>query len=177
MSRIEEALAEVERYHEQVVGSPPPPDLPADVPFPPGADPVAFAIEEVAYLRELLARRESAPRPELARVPQADAFATSEGMVVMVDLPGLEADDLTVEVRGCEVAVRGHRRPPVEIDGRPLCIERSWGRFERRFPLPPGPGRAEVKATYRAGVLEIRVARRGEGSDAQAGETRRVDVE
>ena len=132
-------------------------------------------MQEIEELKTWIASQQvGAPPSQVARTPQADFFLTGAGTAVLLDLPGLDRDDLRVCVEGDELVVRGERKPPQDNgDLRPFSLERSWGAFERRFPLPPGSGRPRVAARYTRGVLEVRVER----SAGQGSESFSVDIE
>ena len=64
---------------------------------------------------------------------------------------------------GGECVVRGERKLVPSEELRPLTVERPWGKFERRFVLPPGIHPDKVTALCRDGILEIRIAGDGAG--------------
>ncbi len=105
-------------------------------------------------------------------IPRADSFVTPQDFIVRLEVPGIPRDQLKVLMDGGQCVVTGERaQPEIEKELQPLNIEREWGRFERRFTLPPGSHPDKLKARYQEGVLEIRVA-----VDA-IGNTREMDVE
>jgi hypothetical protein len=56
------------------------------------------------------------------------------------------------------VVIRGEtRREDDRHEGNVHRTERSYGRFERQIPLPPGVKPDEVQANFRNGVLELRI--------------------
>jgi HSP20 family protein len=71
--------------------------------------------------------------------PPVDVLETEAGLLVVVALPGVKADDIEVVIGSGEVLVRGTRRwPTLQRPARVHRIELPHGRFERRLPLPPG---------------------------------------
>jgi HSP20 family protein len=76
--------------------------------------------------------------------------------VVQADLPGLDKDDLHVEVRDDVITIRGERRHEHK-ERREGCLhsEQSCGTFHRSIRLPEGVDAAKAEATFRNGVLEI----------------------
>jgi len=98
-------------------------------------------------------------------MPVADVLETEAGFVVRLDLPGLGRDDIGVTVSGDELLVEGQRPMERERDGERFHrIERSYGRFSRRFRLPSNAHADTVRAAYRDGVLEIEVAKNAPGT-------------
>ena len=93
--------------------------------------------------------------------PLADVVETAEGFHILVELPGLEREDVSLEVHGNELAVFGERKPPAEIAGAAFqSMERSYGCFSRRFPMPMEIDPAAVEARMRSGLLQILVPKR-----------------
>jgi HSP20 family protein len=93
--------------------------------------------------------------------PLADVAETAEGFLILVELPGLEREDVSLEVHGTELAVFGERKPPSDLAGAAFqSMERSYGCFSRRFILPLEIDPAAVEARMRAGLLHIHVSKR-----------------
>lgn len=89
-------------------------------------------------------------------VPLADVHETPEGFVVHVELPGLEQDDVEVQVDGDELVLRGERR--MKGPARPESfhrIERSYGFFSRSFKFPEDVDPARVTAQFKDGLLRL----------------------
>jgi HSP20 family protein len=169
MQPIEQALHEVRSLHEQVTRSPAPEIAPpAFLPFPPGMDPVACALDEVSRLKRLVEQAQ-APVMSTARwMPRANVYAGESGMTYVVELPGVEKDALEVTVSGGELLVRGHRAPATTAGAlQPLMMEQPWGPFERRFPLPTWCSPESIEASCAGGLLEVRVSRAEEGTQGE----------
>lgn len=96
-----------------------------------------------------------------AWVPVSDVHETPDGLVVCLELPGLSTEDIDVRVDGDELVVQGERRMerehPTEQYHR---VERSYGKFVRRFPLASDVDRDSAAASYNDGVLTVRLSRR-----------------
>ena len=93
--------------------------------------------------------------------PLADVVETDEGFLILVELPGLEREDVLLEVHGNELAVFGERKPPAELSGAVFHgMERSYGCFSRRFTLPMDLDPGAVEARMKSGLLHILVPRR-----------------
>ena len=115
----------------------------------------------------LAATRTDPGVPASAWTPAADAYETPEGFVVLMDLPGLSADDVDVHVDGDRLVVHGERRPDDKT--RPESFhrgERSYGVFTRIFPLTDEVDPDKVTANFRDGLLRLDLPRlrpRGSG--------------
>jgi HSP20 family protein len=90
--------------------------------------------------------------------PPVDVTETPEEFVVRADLPGIALKDVKVQLMGETLTLRGERRQDgSEKDGGLIRNERVYGSFERTFDLGAPVRSDQVKATYKDGVLEVRV--------------------
>ncbi len=93
--------------------------------------------------------------------PATDAYETDTEFVIRMDLSGVNREDIQVIMRSRIVHVRGLRRddtPP----GRKTFhkMEIAMGPFARSIQVPESFAAAAAAATYRDGVLEIRLKAR-----------------
>jgi HSP20 family protein len=95
---------------------------------------------------------------ETAWSPVVEAFDRDGKLVFRADLPGLEHDDVNVEIQGDQLVICGEREQDKEetVGGRHYT-ERRYGSFERRFTLPEGAVLDTIEATFDNGVLEIAI--------------------
>jgi HSP20 family protein len=106
--------------------------------------------------------------------PAIETFQRGNDFVVRADLPGLSADDVTVEIGENEVVIAGERRYEHEEERDGVYVsELTYGGFTRIVPLPPGAIADNAKATFNDGVLEIVVP--APSQEARRG--RRVDIQ
>jgi HSP20 family protein len=101
-------------------------------------------------------------------VPAAEVERDGDDSVVRLELPGIDVErDVTVEIDGGHLVVRGERRDErtEERDGRSLR-EVRYGSFRRSFVLPAHVTADAVTASYDAGVLTVRVAGAHAGNGA-----------
>lgn len=104
----------------------------------------------------LAATRADPAVPASAWTPAADAYETPEGFVVLMDLPGLSADDVEIHVDGERLIVHGERR--LSEKTRPEAfhrVERSYGVFTRVFHLTDEVDPDKVTANFRDGLLRL----------------------
>jgi len=88
--------------------------------------------------------------------PQVEMFEDDDDLVIRADLPGLNKDDLKVEIARDGITIAGERKNENEEEREGFYrSERSYGKFYRRLPLPEGVDFEEATATFRNGVLEI----------------------
>lgn len=92
--------------------------------------------------------------------PPADVYRDGEDLVARLDLPGVDpAEDVTVEVEGRRLVVRGERKDQrdEQAEGRRVR-EVRFGAFRRVVALPRAVDGDAVRASYDAGVLTVTVA-------------------
>ena len=97
---------------------------------------------------------------ELPFRPAADLYETPEGLVLRLEIPGAVREDLSIDLAGQELIVRGQRRPlPPANVSRVLHYEITYGRFERSFHIPMAIDPEGVRARYEHGILEVKLPR------------------
>ena len=90
--------------------------------------------------------------------PPVDMYATKDDLILTLELPGVSEKDVTVTITGDLLTVKGERRFEQQVNELDLLhVERTYGKFERLIQLPMAVQADRVKATYRDGVLEIRL--------------------
>lgn len=91
-----------------------------------------------------------------AFLPAADVTVGEKDLVLTLDLPGLTADDVELEVADGFLFVRGERKRPEPADDTVLAhTERGFGAFERRIRLPQGVDLDAITASMDHGVLSL----------------------
>ena len=86
----------------------------------------------------------------------AEVADHDDAIQVMIEVPGLNAGDFDLEVRGDVLIVRGEKKlSRVETRGHYHVMERAYGHFERAIRLPVPVEEEGAKANYEAGVLTI----------------------
>jgi len=100
--------------------------------------------------------------------PDFDIKETKEAFLFKADLPGVEAEDLDVNITENRLTVSGKRSEEKEekTDTSYRC-ERSFGSFTRAFTLPSGIDGNEVTADLKKGVLTIQIAKKAEALPKQ----------
>jgi len=158
MNQVATALNDVRELYSKFVGQPAPDIGPGwYAPFPPGIDPVRYAIHEVEELKRLLTQVRT-PEAPVAWVPRADVYAGLDAVIFRVEIPGVEHDQLKVLIAEDECIVSGERPlPKAEGVLRPLGLESPYGTFERRFALPLHAAPDKLTAKYTDGILEVTI--------------------
>jgi len=98
----------------------------------------------------------SFPRSSLARI---DWKETPEAHIFKAELPGVKKEEMKVEVEdGRVLQISGERRKEMEEKKDTWHrVERSSGKFLRRFRLPENVKMEEIKASMENGVLTVTV--------------------
>jgi HSP20 family protein len=94
-------------------------------------------------------------------VPPADVIVSDEQVTIHMDVPGMRAENLEVELENDTLSVRGERAWPYgeEQEGVWRRIERGFGRFERSLRTPQGLDPDQVQASLADGVLTLSIPR------------------
>jgi len=88
--------------------------------------------------------------------PAVDIYENNDSVVVKAELPGVERDQISVEVKDGILTLRGERKFEKEVKEESYHrIERSYGNFQRSFSLPVSVEQDEVTARFKDGVLEV----------------------
>ena len=104
------------------------------------------------FASALLSDREAAEQ-DYVWAPPVDIYERDDSLVLVVDLPGLERDDIDLQVEANSLTIQGARSRTAAAGG--IRLERPAGRFRRSFRIGIPIDPAGVRASYRAGVLEI----------------------
>ena len=99
-----------------------------------------------------------------AWVPPVDIFESDDHQVVIkMELPEVRREDIGITLENDVLTVQGSRKREHEIArDRFHRMERQYGTFTRSFTLPPTVDASGIAATYRDGVLTIRLPQREE---------------
>jgi HSP20 family protein len=93
-------------------------------------------------------------------IPPVDVWETKDELVYAFDLPGIPEDAISVELHDDTLTVSGERATSKErSDDGFYRFERRYGSFSRTLGVPQGVTEESVKADYKDGVLEVRVAK------------------
>ena len=88
--------------------------------------------------------------------PEVEVFQKNNELTIKADLPGLNKDEVSVELTDDAVTILGERKRHQEEEREGLYrSERSYGSFYRVVPLPEGAITEQAKANFQNGVLEI----------------------
>jgi HSP20 family protein len=115
-----------------------------------------------------------APRAGAADItPDLDVEETERAYIVRAELPGLDLQDIQVELKENALTISGEKRSErTEDEAGRRYTERSFGRFSRTIPFPAEVDAEHVEATSANGVLTITLPKNAQARD----KTRRIEV-
>ena len=99
--------------------------------------------------------------------PPLNVLADSEGIIVRLEVPGVSPKDLCIESTGRTLTISGKREPLAPASADFHRRERWSGEFSRSLQLPADSDTAKVEASYKHGVLSVRIPIREEARPRQ----------
>ncbi|NLV95849.1 MAG: Hsp20/alpha crystallin family protein [Desulfovibrionales bacterium] len=92
--------------------------------------------------------------------PVADVIEQEEQFIILVELSGIDQEDISIEVHGKKLIVYGTRAFPVASPSVSFhALEGSYGQFERQFILPVDINTSSIKAVLKSGLLMIFISK------------------
>jgi HSP20 family protein len=90
--------------------------------------------------------------------PVVDLYEEKDEIVAKVELPGMEKDDIEVNITDHRLTVKGEKKKAKEIkEENYYRSERSYGSFIHALDLPKEVQAEKAQASFKDGVLEIRL--------------------
>ncbi len=92
--------------------------------------------------------------------PQLDIATTDTEYSITVEIPGVREKDIRIEIADDTMTIIGEKRQEKEEKEKNYYrVERSYGSFQRVLSLPEDANQDDVKATFKNGVLSIKMPR------------------
>lgn len=111
---------------------------------------------------------------EFARefAPEVDLKETKDEFVLSATVPGMEKDDIEIDVTRDRITICGERRTEEEKPEEQYHLrQQSYGSFRVSYSLPADVKPDDVKATYKNGILNVHMPK------AEVAEAKKVHVE
>jgi HSP20 family protein len=90
--------------------------------------------------------------------PAVDVFEEKDDIVVKAEIPGMDKDNIEVNLAHHTLTIKGEKKKEEEVkEENYYRSERSYGSFFRTLELPKDVHADKVKATFKNGVLEVRM--------------------
>jgi HSP20 family protein len=119
---------------------------------------LASLFNDVGGQRGRMTSQPAAGGNVIAWAPKVDMVQRGNELVIRADLPGLNADDVMVEIGDDTITISGERQEERTDENNGVYrYERAYGAFFREIPLPEGAIADRAKASFKDGVLEIAV--------------------
>ena len=91
-------------------------------------------------------------------IPALDIYQTPSDVVVKATLPGLKPDDITIDISGDMLTIKGETKAEQEVKKEDYIYqERRYGAFSRSVILPSGLKTEKCEATMDDGVLTLTI--------------------
>ena len=105
-----------------------------------------------------LGMAEIGPEGAVAWMPKVDVKRKDDDIIVRAELPGIDPENVEVEVTDNVLTIKGERHAEEQQEGEDWLVrESSYGLFERSLTIPDGVDPAAITAEYTDGILEIHV--------------------
>lgn len=92
----------------------------------------------------------------LANIPAAEIEETDDAYHLRLEVPGMDAKDINVEVTAESVSIGGERKSETKTETEGMVrSEFRYGKFQRVVPLPGRINNKEVQADYTDGILSL----------------------
>jgi HSP20 family protein len=91
-------------------------------------------------------------------IPAMDLVETQDHFVVRADLPGLDENDISIELEDNVLTISGERNHEEKAEKEGYYrVERAFGKFARTLTLPDGVDPDAINAEFSSGVLEVSI--------------------
>ncbi|PZU98217.1 MAG: molecular chaperone [Leptolyngbya sp.] len=112
--------------------------------------------QEMNHLFDRLLHEGNGVERSLTFIPSAELEETDQAIQLKLEVPGMEAKDLDVEVTESAVSIKGERRSESKTEKKGVVrSEFRYGTFERVIPLPTPIKTSDVQAEYKNGLLTL----------------------
>lgn len=105
--------------------------------------------------------------------PPLDVYECADGLCVEMEIPGVNPDDVNVEVMGRSLVVTGMKKDAHAARGvRYIRMERGFGKFTRELDIPEQFDLARIEARFVDGILRVRIAK----VEGEAKKVKRIEI-
>ncbi|MGA2174355.1 MAG: Hsp20/alpha crystallin family protein [Verrucomicrobiota bacterium] len=117
------------------------------------------AMQKISTVVHLAKRRVAATKDhETHWAPNTDVYETDSGVVIKVELAGMQRENLELTVEGSQLRISGQRPDGCRSPHcKFLAMEINYGAFESVIEVPEGCDLSRGKAVYQNGFLRVDV--------------------
>jgi HSP20 family protein len=94
-------------------------------------------------------------KPGVVFTPSVDIFETERELTLLADLPGVKAENLTIDLRENTLTLTGEVEPFERADEEDILIEYEIGKYYRQFSLSNVIDQSKIDANLTDGVLRL----------------------
>lgn len=88
--------------------------------------------------------------------PSAEISETNEAVLLKLEIPGMKAEDLDIQVTKEVVYIKGERKQEIISEDKGITkSEFRYGKFEREIKLSSSVKNTDVTAEYKDGILHL----------------------
>jgi len=132
-------------------------------------------LDQLSNLRQEINRLFELPFGESSReseffgwAPTVDVFEDKDNVVVRAELPGMNKEHIEISLHQNSLVISGERKvESQDEDGEASRSERFFGRFQRALELPKPVDANNVTATYKDGILTVKLPKTEESKPKQ----------
>ena len=90
--------------------------------------------------------------------PNLDVSEGKKDIIVKAEIPGVDRKDIDVSLDGRVLTIKGEKKQEIEDSGEQYHrMESSFGYYQRTLELPAEVDSSDVKATYKNGILKLKL--------------------
>ena len=108
-----------------------------------------------AIEKQALASPAEQTKPGPVFTPNVDIFETEKAITLLVDMPGVKANELNVDLRDDTLTLTGDVLPKAGTPGEKVYVEYETGRYYRQFSLSEVIAQEKIDAKLSDGVLRL----------------------
>ena len=120
--------------------------------------------------RAQIAGKAEGTRPGLVFTPAVDIFETEKELTLLADMPGVKANDLTIDLRENVLTIDGEVKFSEVADEEIVFQEYGTGKYSRQFTLTEMIDQSKIDAELKDGVLRLTLPK------AEAAKPRKLEV-
>lgn len=97
--------------------------------------------------------------PELSGIsPSVDMYEEGDDIVIKAEIPGISREDISIDLADDVISISGEKKSEERTERKDfLRLERNFGTFTRKLRLPVEVRSDAARATFKDGVLEVRL--------------------
>ncbi|MFQ6121482.1 MAG: Hsp20/alpha crystallin family protein [Dehalococcoidales bacterium] len=90
--------------------------------------------------------------------PRMDMYEDKEGLVIKAEFPGVKKKDLNISLEGDVLTIKAEKKQEkVAEEATYYSCERCFGQYTRRLSLPFHADAEQISATFKDGLLKLRL--------------------